>query len=44
MRQIENVVREANGLATLPEIEVEAPEQGTDAETPGQEESSEDGE
>jgi recombination protein RecA len=33
MRKIENQVREANGLTTLPEIEVEAPEQeGAEAE------------
>ena len=44
MREIENMVREVNGLATLPEIEVQAPEQGTDEETPGHEESREDGE
>jgi recombination protein RecA len=34
MRQIENLVREASGLPTLPEIEAETPEQEADEETP----------
>jgi recombination protein RecA len=34
MREIENLVREANGLATLPAIEVEAPELEAVEETP----------